>query len=123
MRKLLTHLLILLTAFHGMVGNVMAYGMMQEATELIAIHVDSTPAIGQVDHKKSSVMPCHSAGDEDIATHAAEQCKTCQICHLSAYLVQPVLAASPMLASEPLATFAENFTSADPLRAAEPPIL
>ena len=123
MKKFAINLLILLTAFQGMVGSAMAYGMMQEASEIIAINEYSTLASGQFDHKNSSVMPCHSAVDEDITAHAAGQCTTCQICHLSAELTQPTLSFSLLLTSAPVATFAESYTSADPLRIVEPPIL
>lgn len=101
----------------------MAYGMMQDASELIAIKAYSTKASGQLDHKKSSVIPCHSAVDEDTTADAAEQCTTCQICQLSAGLTQPTLWVSLLSASAPVVTFAESYTSADPLRIAEPPIL
>ncbi len=123
MRKLVTHFLILLTAFQGMVGSVMAYGMMQEASEIIAINEYYKTASGQFDHKNSSEMPCHSAVDEDITAHAAGQCTACQICHLNAELTQPTLSVSLLLTSAPVVTFVESYTSADPLRIAEPPIL
>jgi hypothetical protein len=145
MRRALFILLITLTAFRGMVGDVMAYGMAdaavqgarsiqqerlasahslhQNTPENIADGVDSMPATGHSEHKYASSMPCHSATDEDSPSSSFAQCTTCQICHLSAFLTQPSLVATTFLATAPLAVFAETFASSDPLRAAEPPIL
>ena len=145
MRRALFILLITLTAFRGMVGDVMAYGMADAAVqgalsmqqlelssahslhqttpESIAARAYSMPANGHFEHKNASPMPCHSAADEDSPSTAFAQCKTCQICHLSAFLTQPSLVATSFLATAQLAVFTETFASADPLRAAEPPIL
>jgi hypothetical protein len=109
MRRFFFSLLIVIIAFRGMVGDVMAVGMA------------SAPM--QSSEQAQHVMPCHDAAETDDQGALFGQCKTCQVCHLSACLTPSITAnldrlsiAAPLLRSE-------SFASAEALRASKPPIL
>lgn len=92
MRRFFFALLILLTAFRGMVGDAMAYemsfGLVQQvsvATYSVALSAAGKPANGHLASKVQTSMPCHDAADDE-ATSASPVCTTCQVCHLTASL-------------------------------------
>jgi hypothetical protein len=106
-RRALFTVLILLTAFRGMVGDAMAYGMTgqmmnaQVAINSVAFGADSMPGNARFDSKIMDLMPCHESSAEqamDINTPSSESvCSTCQVCHLSVTLPLPVFTCSPTL--------------------------
>jgi hypothetical protein len=104
-RRALFTVLILLTAFRGMVGDAMAYGMTgqmmnpQITMNIIAFSADSMPANGHLEHQKVATMPCHesmAAQDVPVSTEKSETvCSTCQVCHLSVTLPFSIVSHSP----------------------------
>lgn len=87
MRRIFFSLLIVLTAFRGMVGDAMAYGMTSgmtqqiNALESIASIPYSMPAIGDFLTKKAASMPCHEAADDATTDSIAHSCNSCMVCH------------------------------------------
>jgi hypothetical protein len=130
MRRTLFSLLILLTALRGMVGDVMAYGMTQQAMqnaiaiESIAQQIDSIPASGHFSAEKAVSMPCHQSVDEASVETAANSCSTCQVCHLAASLPNTGLGiATDAPLRELQAARTSIWHSAELHRASKPPIL
>jgi hypothetical protein len=115
MKRFLLALLITLTAFRGLVGDMMATEM--SAMKTAPVSVQAEPAM-----QATSAMPCHSA-EEDESTGALPGCKTCQVCHLSAFVVPSVVAVAQELGSKAPEVVRESFASAEPLHFAKPPIL
>jgi hypothetical protein len=132
MRRTLFSLLILLTALRGMVGDVMAYGMTQQAMqnqnaiaiESIAQQIDSMPASGHFSAEKAVSMPCHETADEASVETAANSCSTCQVCHLAVSLPNAGLGIATDAPLREL-QIARNsiWHSAELHRASKPPIL
>lgn len=87
MRRALFSLLILLTAFRGMVGDAMAYGMTQQALhslntiESIAQPADFAAALGHVSSERAASMPCHEATDDPSTNGNSHSCSSCMVCH------------------------------------------
>ena len=80
MRRFLTTMLIALLAMRVLVGDAMAYEMVQQM---------SAPAqAAETSAHTSAALPCHDAGLDDgaPAETVAGTCTTCQICHLSTFL-------------------------------------
>jgi hypothetical protein len=132
MRRLFFSLLILLTAFRGLVGDAMAYemtkqmthGKMQGATQSVAHHADSTPSNGHISSKKPVPMPCHEIAGEDAVQEPSLACTTCQVCHLSASLPQPAVGIATLApASDLQIPSSIAWRSADQQRLIKPPIL
>jgi hypothetical protein len=124
MRRSLTALLITLLAMRALVGDAMAYAMVQSAPrEAMTIsHQDSQPATA---HEASS-MPCHTAApvaDDDAASPAHSGCTTCQVCHLSAFLPASLLSAALAIPSELPASPAVAWRSAERALVSKPPVL
>jgi hypothetical protein len=130
MRRALFSLLILLTAFRGMLGDAMAYGMTQQAMhnstaiESVAPRADSMPPTGHFSSEKAASMPCHEAADDAQADAAPSACTTCQVCHLTASLPSVLMSAHAVhpLREAPEA-LALPWHSAELHRASKPPIL
>ncbi len=128
MRRTMFCLLILLTAFRGMVGDAMAYGMTQQAlhstnaTEFVASHADSAGADGHFSSLKSSSMPCHEA-TTDAATEApTHACNSCMVCH------SPMLERKAVVTSltKPMTAYTlsqeRDWANADLFRLQKPPV-
>ncbi|TAG27130.1 MAG: hypothetical protein EAZ37_06365 [Burkholderiales bacterium] len=130
MRRTLFCLLILLTAFRGMVGDAMAYGMTQQAMqnmiaiESVASPADSMPATGHFSPEKAASMPCHETADDSPAGSTTNACTTCQVCHLTASLPSVLVsthAVHPM--RDAPKALALPWHSAELARANKPPIV
>jgi hypothetical protein len=104
MRRALFSLLILLTAFRGMVGDAMAYemrlgGMGQHsmisanATHFVAPRTDSSESVNDFSFKKHAATPCHGVADDTPTIAASHDCNACQVCH------SPALQRSNLLVS------------------------
>jgi hypothetical protein len=120
MKRFLLALLITLTAFRGLVGDVMATEMsaMKTLPASVAESQSAEPATPM-----ASAMPCHSADEEDVSAGVLPGCKTCQVCHLSACITPSLIVVAQDLRLSAPALFHESFASAEPLRLAKPPIL
>jgi hypothetical protein len=92
MRRALFSLLILLTAFRGMVGDAMAYemrlgGMGQHsvisanAADLVAPRAESSESVNHLSSEKHAATPCHGATDDTPTIAASHDCNACQVCH------------------------------------------
>jgi Tfp pilus assembly protein PilV len=130
MRRVFFSLLILLTAFRGMVGDAMAYEMTQQAMqnsiaiESIAHRADSMSAAGHFSSEKAALMPCHQASDDMPSEVSANACTTCQVCHLTASLPSALLgikADAPRHGLQAAGT--SSWLSAELQSASKPPIL
>ena len=80
MRRFLTTLLMALLAMRVLVGDAMAYDMVQQMPAPAQAVENSV--------RTSAALPCHDAGlDEGApAETVASTCTTCQICHLGSFL-------------------------------------
>jgi cytochrome c553 len=115
MRRALFCLLILLTAFRGVVGDAMAYSM----------------TAGHVSTQSAPSMPCHETANADETAQAqstddaaSNACTTCQVCHLTASApsaLSQVAIDSQLGALQSLPC--KHWLSADVHRASKPPIL
>jgi hypothetical protein len=124
MRRLLTALLITLLAMRALVGDAMAYGMVQSAPReaMTSAQHDSQPATA---HEASS-MPCHTAvpvANDDAASPAHSACTTCQVCHLSAFLPAGLLPVALAVTSALPAEEALAWRSAERALVSKPPVL
>ncbi len=132
-RRALFTALILLTAFRGMVGDVMAYGVTQQMMNAqgtinsIAPSADSMPASGQFEHQKVASMPCHDVASTQgigVEIPASESvCSTCQVCHLSVTL--PISAVAQLQALPHMdkpSLRGSTWVSADPRLTSKPPL-
>ncbi len=129
MRRIFFSLLILLTAFRGMVGDAMAYGMSQQAMqnnfaiEIVASDADSMPATGHFSSEKVTSMPCHQASDDASMDASANACTTCQVCHLTASLPSTFLSLAAHAPARELQTARNSlWHSAELQRTSKPPI-
>jgi hypothetical protein len=103
MRRALFGLLILLTAFRGMVGDAMAYEMSMglaqhslasnNSIEPIAPGANFVTATDHFASEQHTAMPCHGAAEEASANAPSHDCNACQVCH------SPALQRSSLLAS------------------------
>lgn len=128
MRRTLFCLLILLTAFRGMVGDAMAYGMTQQALhstnapELIAPSADSARADGDFSSLKSSSMPCHDATADAATETSTHACSSCMVCH------SPMLERKAVVTSltKPMTAYTlsqeRDWANADLFRLQKPPV-
>lgn len=130
MRRALFCLLILLTAFRGIVGDAMAYGMTQHAMQnsvaikFISKNAYSMPAAGHLSSEKAASMPCHQASDDMPAEVSANACTTCQVCHLTASLPSALLGFKADAPRHDLQAAGQSpWLSAELQRASKPPIL
>ncbi|MFM7332205.1 MAG: hypothetical protein ACKO1L_11210 [Brachymonas sp.] len=137
MRRFVFSLLIVLTAFRGLVGDAMAYGMtagllqqaqhaagVQNAPKMLASGVNSMPASAHFSSEKTVSMPCHGAQDDAPTNAAPSACTTCQVCHLTASLPDLLRCAEGIAAEQMLnATAPTAWLSAEQQRASKPPIL
>jgi hypothetical protein len=124
MRRVLTALLITLLAMRALVGDAMAYSMVQSAPLRVVAGVQ-LDALQDVPSEASS-MPCHTAASSpnDDATGAAHPpCTTCQVCHLSAFLPTTLLAQTRAMPCEPPTVQAVVWRSAERALVSKPPIL
>lgn len=128
MRRTLFCLLILLTAFRGMVGDVMAYGMTQQAlqdanaTELVAPHADSATADGHFSFLKPASMPCHEVPSDaatDTPTHA---CNSCMVCHSPMLERKAVLTGLTKQMTAYTLSQERDWANADLIRLQKPPV-
>jgi hypothetical protein len=124
MRRVLTALLITLLAMRALVGDAMAYGMVQSAPleAMTSAQNDSQQAMP---HEASS-MPCHTvaATTSDDATSAAHPaCTTCQVSHLSAFLPAGLLPIALAIPSALPAEQALAWHSAERALVSKPPVL
>lgn len=141
MRRIFFSLLILLTAFRGIVGDAMAYemaaGLQQKpssaahskainATDLVAPRADSITAKAQFDSNFHASVPCHeSAKDVDAQSQADDSehsCATCMVCHSPAMERPSVTAHLPKLAFSYILRQDNNWVSADLTHLQKPPV-
>jgi hypothetical protein len=127
-RRFLMIALITLTALRGMVGDVMAMQMTANmSSQMSAVATERTASH---DHEASAAqtaiiaMPCHTIDAEDSTLAAqAGECKTCQVCHLSAFVAPTFIKPLGHLHGITPELARVHFSSAEPLRLAKPPIL
>jgi hypothetical protein len=124
MRRLFKILLIVLLAMRALVGDAMAYEMMQ------AMANSSTPVMtmgqeAQTSAKKSAAMPCHEvqADDAQLAEASPSACTTCQVCHLSVFLPAAIQMPEFQLPPALQASRGSACLSADIASLSKPPIL
>lgn len=137
MRRFIFSLLILLTALRGFAGDAMAYNMpsgmvhhsgsaeivVYDATLLIALHADSTPATSEFSAKNFSNTPCHGkAVASDESEPSSDRCVACQVCHSPAlqYVAALFHGAPPVASYAGHAT--TNWVSADLTSLQKPPV-
>ncbi|MBS7806368.1 hypothetical protein [Variovorax sp. PCZ-1] len=130
MRRIFFSLLIVLTAFRGLVGDAMAYemtsGMLhktQNAIESIAASADSMPANSHFPHEKAASMPCHEAVNDTSADASSHACNTCQVCHLSASLPSAFMSLNAQPLRDVQAAWESTWHSAEQQHIRKPPIL
>jgi hypothetical protein len=124
MPRLFKLFLIALLAMRALVGDAMAYGMMQamanSSAPVIAMELET-----QTSAKKAASMPCHEVQAEDrlMAEASPSACTTCQVCHLSVFL--PAAISMPEFQLPPFlqASRASAWLSADIASVSKPPIL
>jgi hypothetical protein len=145
MRRWFAILMLFILPIRGLVGDAMAYSMlpMQLQTPTPVV----TPALAKVsgftslkmmamEHLQSmgmgmdseaanSKLPCHDANDasQEGDTADAQQCTSCQVCHLA--LTYPVQATTslPQTATAAPLQHASAFHSADLRLSVKPPVL
>lgn len=128
-RRALFTVLILLTAFRGAVGDVMAYGMTKQAIAInsIALSAASMPGNDRFDSKIMDSMPCHEGaaeqGVEASMPTSESVCSTCQVCHLCVTLPLSAVSCPPVLlqADKP-SLRVSAWASADLRLLAKPPL-
>lgn len=116
MRRLLTTLLIALLAMRVLVGDAMAYDMVQQM---------SAPAqAAEHSARTSAALPCHDAGLDEgaLAETVASTCTTCQICHLCTFLPATWHFAELPLPHAQLAQHVSAWQNAEGAPARKPPI-
>jgi hypothetical protein len=124
MKRILLALLITITAFRGLVGDVMATEMSAMKTAPASVSQSVSEAVpAEPATPMASAMPCHSAGEEEASVGSLSGCKTCQVCHLSACITPSLIVVAQDLRLSAPALFHESFASAEPLHFAKPPIL
>jgi hypothetical protein len=109
--------LIVLLALRALVGDAMAYEMAQA--------MSNAPLTAAVQHAEpvTSGMPCHTVDSEEAADAEQPACTTCQVCHMSAFLVMSLLPLEQALPCELPATQATAWFSAESALVSKPPIL
>jgi hypothetical protein len=118
MYRLFNIFLITLLAMRALVGDAMAYEMMQKMGASSTVTVEMST-------QKPPGMPCHEAEAEgDTAVQASpSSCTTCQVCHLSAFFPTALHFSEFQLPQGKLATHTNAWRSADATLVAKPPIL
>jgi hypothetical protein len=124
MPRLFKILLIALLAMRALVGDAMAYDMMQ------AMANSSAPvmAMGQETQTsaiKAASMPCHEVQVEDgqVVEASPSACTTCQVCHLSVFLPASIQMPEFQLPPALQASRGSAWLSADIASVSKPPIL
>jgi hypothetical protein len=120
MRRWFAILMLFILPIRGLVGDAMAYSMLPMQLQ--------TPAPVTMQEKQTaaeSKMPCHDANDaaQDSSAADAQQCTTCQVCHLSiSYLIQAATSLQSTAAALPL-QYASTWRSAEQRLSVKPPVL
>lgn len=108
--------LIVLLSARALVGDAMAYSMMNA--------LQSANMAAEAMHSKATqpvAMPCHETEDDSAALPSA--CTTCQVCHLSVFLAEQFVfqTASQSPIDSPAAAI--SWQSAELVALIKPPIL
>jgi hypothetical protein len=140
MQRFLVLLMLFILPIRGLVGDAMAYSMLplapgktqnqvsnppQNTPELIANYLISTSEKIEKNGVNTSVKPpCHTdTASAESTSPDAQQCTTCQVCHLS--VAVPILHVQPVVhtLALPAVQSATAWHSAEPRLIAKTPIV